>query len=189
MKHLVSACLLFLIASAAQALPTHYFGSISGSGNYDGQLDTNFGWINPSFAPNAWGQDINLWGFSGTAGEKLSLDIASNDLLTGFSLYFGEVDSSDLLYGLFNNSGDIGSARYLAGADLWGIGQSLVDFTLSYTGFYTLIVGGKDFGGYNGYEYSMSVARASVPEPAALILFGSGLLGLIAARRRRHAGL
>jgi hypothetical protein len=181
MKYLLSLCLLFTMASGVSALPAHYTGNISSNGVYSGSLDTNFGWINTPFAPNSTDQDLNLWGLNANAGEKLSLTLSSNELLTGFSLYFGEVDSLDLLFGLFNNEGDIGAAQFLTGSDPWSNDTTLSNFSLDFTGFYTLIVGGKDFGGYSGYGYDMTVSKVS--EPAGMLILFSGLLGLAAQRR------
>lgn len=183
MKRLLALCLLLTITAGAQAIPIHYYGEINGSGNYSGTVDINFGWIDAPFGLNSWGEHVNLWGFTASQGDLLSFDINSDNLTTGFSLYFGEVDAMDLLLGLFNNSGDIGNAGYLVGSSLWGNEQSLSDFSISQTGFYTLIIGGKDFGGYDGYSYQLSLTQ--VPEPAAFLLLISGLLGLGILRTRK----
>ncbi len=185
MKYLASLCLCLFFSGAALAAPIHYTGDINGSGNYAGSLDINFGWANPPFALNSWGDDIDLWAIDGKAGDKLSLALSSDELALGFSLYFGEISSADLLAGLFNNSSNVGSAGYLTGASLWSSVQSLQDFVLDQSGFYTLVVGGKDFGGYSGYTYNLNITQASVPEPSAFLLLVAGLLGL-AGLRRRH---
>jgi hypothetical protein len=182
MKQLITFFMLLVITAGAQAIPTHYYGEINGSGNYKGAVDINFGWIDAPFGLNSWGEHVNLWGFNASSGDLLSFDIHSDNLTTGFSLYFGEVDSLDLLLGFFNNSGDIGSASYLTGASIWGNEQSLSDLLINQTGFYTLIIGGKDFGGYDGYTYELSLTQ--VPEPAGLLLLISGLLGLGVLRYR-----
>lgn len=188
MNKLLSALAILLVAVNAQAIPTHYTGEISGvHSSYDASLDINFGWVNPPFGLNQWSNDVSLWGIEGTAGEKLSLDLTSDQMSLGFSLYFGVIDSLDLLMGSFNNSADVGAAQYLVGSNLWDSVQTLTDFNLSQTGFYTLVVGGKDFGGYSGYEYSMNVSQ--VPEPAAFLLLGSGLFGIVALRRRQRRTL
>jgi hypothetical protein len=185
MKQLITLFILFSITAGANAIPVHYYGEINGSGNYSGAVDINFGWIDAPFGINSWGEHVNLWGFNASVGDVFSFDITNNNFTTGFSLYFGEIDSSDLLIGLFNNSGDIGDANYLIGSSLWGSQQSLSDFSIAQSGFYTLIIGGKDFGGYDGYTYNINVSQ--VPEPVSLLLLISGLLGLCVLRIRKNA--
>lgn len=187
MKFIMGLFFCMLFSGAAVAAPIHYTGDISGSGDYSGNLDINFGWGNPPFGLNSWGDDISLWAIDGTAGDTLSLALSSDELALGFSLYFGEISSADLLSGLFDNGGNVGSALYLTGASLWSSAQSLSDFVLDKNGFYTLVVGGKDFGGYSGYTYDLSITQTSVPEPSAFLLLGAGLLGLAGLRRRRLA--
>ena len=69
---------------------------------------------------------------------------------------------------------------------------SLINFNISTTGAYGIALGG--FGGNTGnYRVSLSGNTTSttvveaVPEPAAIGLFGLGLLGLGFARRRKAA--
>lgn len=186
MKYVMSLVLLLVISGSALAAPMHYTGDISGSGNYSGSLDINFGWIDAPFGLNSWGDHVDLWQVDGTAGDKLSLALSSDQLALGFSLYFGEITAENLLIGLFDNDGNIGSASYLTGASLWDSGQTLHDFVLDQSGFYTLVVGGRDFGGYSGYSYDMSVVH-TVSEPSAFLLLSAGLFGLVGLRRRRMA--
>ena len=186
MKYVLSLMLLLVMSGSAFAAPMHYTGDISGSGNYSGSLDINFGWVDAPFGLNSWGDHVDLWKINGTAGDKLSVALNSDELALGFSLYFGEVSEGNLLNGLFDNDGDIGSASYLTGASLWDSVQTLQNFVLDQSGFYTLVVGGKDFGGYSGYSYDMSVVHA-VSEPSAFVLLTAGLFGLVGLRRRRMA--
>ena len=187
MKYVLGLMLMLVMSGSALAAPMHYTGDISGSGDYTGSLDINFGWSNPPFGLNSWSDDIDLWAIDGTAGDKLSLALSSDNVALGFSLYFGEVNAADLLSGLFNNSGNIGSATYLTGASLWDSMQTLSDFVLDQSGLYTLVIGGKDFGGYSGYSYDMQVVQASVSEPSTLLLLSAGLFGLVGLRRHRMA--
>lgn len=187
MKFILGLLFCVVFSGTAVAAPMHYTGDISGSGNYSGSLDINFGWGNPPFALNSWSDDIDLWAIDGTAGDKLSLALSSDNVALGFSLYFGEITFDDLLGGSFDNDGDVGSATYLTGASIWDSVQTLQDFVLDQSGMYTLVIGGKDFGGYSGYSYDMGVVHASVPEPSALLLLSAGLFGLVGLRRRRMA--
>ena len=115
MKYLISVIFLWAMSVSALAAPIHYSGDISGSGNYSGSLDINFGWIDPPFGLNSWGDHVDLWQIDGSAGDTLSLALNSDELALGFSLYYGEISATDLLVGLFDNDGNIGSANYLTG--------------------------------------------------------------------------
>lgn len=182
MKYLMGLLLLAAMSAKVFAAPIHYTGDISGSGHYSGNLDINFGWIDPPFGLNSWGDHVDLWQINGAAGDSLSLELTSQDTALGFSVYFGEITALDLLTGAFDNDGDIGNALYLTGASLWNTSQSLGNFILGNSGTYTLVVGGKDFGGYSGYHYHMDIAL--VPEPSTWMLLIAGLLGIAGLRRR-----
>lgn len=185
MKKLLSACVLCLLAHGAHALPTHYYGEIDGSGEYTGAVTRSDAWANPPLALNQGEQHVNLWGLEASAGQTLSLSVNGMDGFNGgFSLYFGEVTNTDLLFNLFDNNGDIGAASYLTGTTTFGADSSLSDIALDNDGFYTLIVGGKGFGWDDHYEYNMDVQMSSVSEAGSLLLMSTGLLGIFALRRR-----
>lgn len=185
MKYLISIIFLWTMSVSALAAPLHYSGDITGSGTYSGSLDINFGWIDPPFGLNSWGDHVDLWQIDGSAGDTLSFALNSDELALGFSLYYGEITATDLLVGLFDKDGDIGSANYLTGASLWNNIQTLNDFVIDHSGFYTLVIGGKDFGGYSGYSYDLAVVKKSVPEPSVFLLLSAGLLGIASFRRRK----
>lgn len=184
MKFLTGFLFSVMLSASAQAAPIHYTGDIHGDGNYAGQLDINFGWIDPPFGLNSWGDHVDLWQINGSAGEKLSLALTSENTNLGFSLYFGEISADDLLLGLFNSQGDVGNAGYLTGSPLWSDLQQLSHFALAHNGVYTLVIGGRDFGGYSGYSYDLAVSR--VPEPSSAILIALGVIATMFARRRRN---
>lgn len=188
MKAFVSALLLLALSATAQALPAHYFGEISGSGDYAGTVTSNSAWVNPPvFGLNSFGeQQVNLWGFNAVAGQTLSLEVSStDDFIGGISVYKGEVSSNDLLFGNFNNSADTGSASFVAGTSTWGLDSLLTDLLLELDGFYTIIVGGKNFfETAASYSYVMNVTASPVSEPGTLAILALGFAGLVAARRR-----
>lgn len=189
MKSFVMIVVL-LCSFQLKALPLHYFGELSGSGNYQGTVTSASSWVNPPlFGLNSWSEQVNLWGFEATAGDLLSVDmLTGSDFVGGFSIYFGEITAQDLLLGLFNNSSNTGSALYIGGTSTFMADSWVNDLLLSYTGFYTLVAGGKSgFGFGTEYNYVLNVAQTSVTavsEPASLALLLSSLLLVGFARRR-----
>lgn len=186
MKHMFIACMMLMFATSAYALPNYYTGEIFGSGIYEDTLNSNNAWVNPPvFGLNSASKDVSLWGYNANAGDKLSLDVSSlGDFIGGISIYYGEVSNDDLLYGLFNNSGDFGLVDYITGTSTFMADSILSDIRLDISGFYTIIVGGKSaFGWDESYSYAMNVT--AVPEPSALLLLLAGLFGIVALRRRR----
>lgn len=187
MKTIVTAFALLMLASAAQALPVHYYGEISGSGEYNGTVTSANAWANPPFGLNQTSQQINLWGLNASAGQTLSLAVNGLDgLVGGFSLYYGEITNNNLLFGQFDNDGNVGGATYLTGTSTFGLDSSLNDILLNDDGFYTLAVGGKGFGFGSQYDYTMDVALTSVPEASSVLLLATGFMGVIALRRRQN---
>lgn len=182
MKYLMGLLASLMLSASVLAAPIHYTGEISGDGNFAGNLDINFGWVDPPFGLNSWGDHLDLWQINGKAGEDLSVAVSSTELSLGFTLYFGAISAEDLLYGLFNNAGDVGSARYLTSSSLWNDTQELNRFELTENGVYTLAIGGRDFGGYSGYGYEVAVSK--VPEPSNLALVMLSLFAVAFARRR-----
>ncbi|MEE2025165.1 hypothetical protein [Alkalimonas mucilaginosa] len=189
MKYFLVVC-TFLLSFQLNALPMHYFGELNGSGSYQGTISSASSWVNPPlFGLNSFSQQVNLWGFEAKAGDILSVDMLTGlDFAGGFSIYFGEVSSQDLLLGLFNNTGNTGNALYIGGTSTFMADHWVSDILLDNTGFYTLIAGGKSgFGFGTEYNYVLNVVQTSataVAEPASLALLLSSLLLFGCIRRR-----
>lgn len=186
MKHIIALCLL-LTAAGANALPDYYSGEIFGSGVYEDTLNSNSAWVNPPvFGLNSAGKNVSLWGYQASAGDEVTIELSSRDnFIGGVSVYYGEVSSSDLLLGLFNNSGDFGLVEYIAGTSNFMSDSTVNDIRLLMSGFYTIIVGGKSgFGWDNAYRYEMKVT--AVPAPSTLMLLVTGLFCVVVLRRRQH---
>ena len=191
MKALISVVVLSLgLAATAQAAPISY-GDVTGGGTFAGTTTSNSAWASENPVD---GNEVNFWTFNGTAGDSLSIVINSLDGVfdAAFSLFYGAIDSMDLMFGLFDNNGDVGSAKFIAGTSPFGTAgndASLLDIILADTGLFTIVVGGESFLSFeNSYQYSLEVIQSavSVPEPATLGLMVSALAAFGLSARRRQ---
>ncbi len=96
--------------------------------------------------------------------------------------------------GVFNDTQGDPSRIFIEGFDIAGqsLGRTQIDGggvggTFSASGIYTAkIYGSPGFGGLLGVDnFSFTAAPAAVPEPATLVLYATGFLGMIGQRRLR----
>ncbi|MCU7917730.1 MAG: VPLPA-CTERM sorting domain-containing protein [Candidatus Thiodiazotropha sp. (ex Epidulcina cf. delphinae)] len=193
------ASVLFLSLSA-QAASISYEGMIGSGGDPRGSVSGSVGGY-------GWFEDVasqvDFWRFDvGSSGAKVDIWATRSDqaLDPAFSLYSGmtSVDESAL-----DGSADFGGMVFLGWADdeidVVGdgpFGDPGVTAFLA-EGIYTLIIGGSesDEDGPFGYELhigdwgtapaDLPDVISTVPVPAAIWLFGSGLAGLLLAGRRK----
>lgn len=183
-----TACTLALSGTANAAL---YSGDITSGGLFQGLVTRNDAWAQENPVS---GDEINFWTFSGVAGQVLSISVTSlfnvdgDKLDAAISIYSGVLNSEfELLMPGFDNDADFAGLAYLTGSPTWGTAGNdvaVLDFVLPTSGLYTIAIGGEGFLSFDDdYGYEMNVS--AVPVPAAVWLFGSGLAGLLAMRRRR----
>jgi hypothetical protein len=131
-----------------------------------------------------------------------------SQLFPAFSLYSGwETVNSDLNNHTFNNVGNIswatnltylGSQANIGGPDGMngGAGQTSVSKSWVLTpGLYTLDFGGNPPFPFSDtvpfqqgfHDFAATLTTSPVPVPAAVYLFGTGLIGLVGLARRRKA--
>ncbi|MHC9062767.1 VPLPA-CTERM sorting domain-containing protein [Nitrospira sp. CMX1] len=157
------------------------------------------GWTHTS----SW-TTLDLTGLSGPTILTLELERGHNgtsQLFPAFSLFSGVEDvNSDATNHTWNNTGAISWATSLTyidhlaniggpnGTDS-GTGQDFVSKSWVLTpGFYTLNYGGNPsfaLGQTGLHEFSASLSTSPVPVPAAIYLFGTGLIGLAGLARRK----
>lgn len=174
MKILLATMTLLFISTTAQAVPVHYDGEISTSGEYSGTTGN--------------GDALGFWGINATAGQNLSVAFDSFSGWVGVAgLYDGEIDGLGVVASFFDeNEQALGSISYLGDPQNAEIESSLQDFTFANDGFYTLAIGG--LGWEDRLEYTIDVALTSVPEASSFLLLSTGLLGIVLLRRRqKHA--
>ena len=138
-----------------------------------------------------------------TEATDLSITLAANNSswVPAFSLYSGHQQTDNGLnggYHVYNNAGnfdwstadpgaDSSSLNYIGNATASGTDSSITrTFSLG-PGQYSLVFGGNPPPGTAGAQVAYQATLSTVPVPAAVWLFGSGLAGLVGLARRKFS--
>lgn len=178
------------------------------SATYSGSVGAK-SWAEPGNPVGAKGwthtSDWTLLDLTGTGGPTvvtLTLDRGTTgSLFPAFSIYSGVEDANpDTTKHTFNNIGNISWATNLTftdhlanagGPNGTDSGTGLTSVSNSWVltpGLYSLVYGGNPsfaLGQTGSHAFTATLTTSPVPVPAALWLFGSGLVGLAGLARRR----
>jgi hypothetical protein len=136
-----------------------------------------------------------------TEAADLTITLAANNssLVPAFSLYAGQQQTDGGTnggYHVYNNSGtfdwstiDPGygptTLSYIGNASASGTDSSITKTFSLGPGLYSLVFGGNPPAGTPGSSVAYQATLSTVPVPAAMWLFGSGIAGLVGLARRR----
>lgn len=182
----------------------------SDSATYTGSVGAK-SWAEPGNPASAKGwthtSDWTLLDLTGTSGPTLfSFTLsrgATGSLFPAFSVFSGVEDvNADTANHTWNNLGNISWATNLSHIDHLanaggpngtdsGTGSDAVSWQWVLTpGLYTLNYGGNPsfaLGQTGTHAFTATLTTSPVPVPAAIWLFGSGLIGLVELARRRQS--
>lgn len=148
-------------------------------------------WADPGSLTNGagWTHTSNWAALTLTEAANLSITLAANSstLVPAFTLWSGHHQSGDPDHS-YNQTGAIAWAPGLTyighEANLGGLSSITKAFSLD-AGQYSIVFGGNPPAGTPGVSVAYQATLATVPVPAAVWLFGSGLAGLVGLARRR----
>ncbi|HEY8510059.1 MAG TPA: hypothetical protein VIL32_16990 [Steroidobacteraceae bacterium] len=175
------AIVAVLLAVPAISQAAFIRGDVSDGGVFSGSVSVSNAWVASN--PIDGGQ-VNFWTLTGVANQAFSIVVESGAIEFGISLYTGLLDEFDLIFPGFDNAGDIGDNRFVAGTPFFGAAGTFLEFLLPQTGTYTLAVGGEEGLPLDGtFNYTMKVTTTPVPEPAAWALVVVALFGVAVLNR------
>lgn len=174
--------------------------------NYAGTIGS-LSWNDPINAGDpigtGWTHTSNWTALTLTEAADLTITLAANgsSLVPAFTLWSGHQQTDNGTaggYHVYNNAGnfdwsaadptyDSSSLNYIGNATASGTDSSITrTFSLG-PGLYSLVFGGNPPAGTPGSPVAYQATLSTVPVPAAVYLFGSGLIGLAGLARRKFS--
>jgi len=109
---------------------------------------------------------------------------AANDVILAIATAFDNAGVTSIRYETLSG----GTFDYAVGTLYYGTtGTQLIGVSITPTGSWSNFVGASNAPLNNSYPFAVDLTVSSVPVPAAVWLFGSGMLGLIGVARRKKA--